>query len=561
MYPYDFCLDGIYYQYGYDKYGDKTKDVVYVCSNGDPTAYSGVIEIPEKVEYNGTTSIVEGVNFNAFTGCVLEKVIFPPSIDAVSGFCNASINEIVIPEGPSIVGSSAFENCRNLKRIHLPVSIKEIGPLSFSGSDIEEINLENVVTISNYAFAYTTIKEVNIDNLTELSEGAFKGCKNLESITLPKTITSIESSVFEDCENLVSIEMSNVIHISWYAFKNCKKLSKINFPATLETIGLWAFNGTQLIDIEFPESLKHIDNFAFSELNSLISVKFGKNLHTIGNGVFECCENLSNVDMSEIYPCDTYSPQDGLNIGDRCFYYCTSLKEISLPKKTRSIGYRAFDYTLLEELDLPEDICLFGIGFWNNNRQPAICSLKKLKSFTFPIQSFRRQIFSSDDWIADYGPFFVADFTESEELENIVVKFMDPTSKQLIYTTFNSVTYEKATLRVPVGTAELYSKCDGWKEFKNIVEDPSIIGEFLVDIDEVFATDNFLNPYYHNGQIRCASNDSTEIEIYDLMGRLIVQIASDNGVADVSNLASGIYVAKIVSSTEVANLKFQHLQR
>ena len=123
-------------------------------------------------------------------------------------------------------------------------------------------------------------------------------------------------------------------------------------------------------------------------------------------------------------------------------------------------------------------------------------------------------------------------------------------------TKFNSETYEKATLRVPVGTADLYHQCEGWKEFKNIVEDSTITGEYLVGIDEVFTTDNSLNAYYRNGQIRFESNACAKVEVYDLAGKLVMQIISDNGVVDASDLEAGIYVARIVSSSDVSTLKF-----
>ena len=109
---------------------------------------------------------------------------------------------------------------------------------------------------------------------------------------------------------------------------------------------------------------------------------------------------------------------------------------------------------------------------------------------------------------------------------------------------------------MPVGTAHLYRKREGWKEFKNIVEDPTITGENLVGIDEVFATDNSFNAYYQNGQIRFESNDIAEVEIYDLAGKLVMHIISDNGVVDASDLEAGIYVARIVSSSDIATLKF-----
>ena len=109
---------------------------------------------------------------------------------------------------------------------------------------------------------------------------------------------------------------------------------------------------------------------------------------------------------------------------------------------------------------------------------------------------------------------------------------------------------------MPVGTAHLYRKREGWKEFKNIVEDPTITGEYLVGIDEVFATDNSLNAYYQNGQIRFESNACAKVEVYDLAGKLVMHIISDNGVVDASDLEAGIYVARIVSSSDIATLKF-----
>ena len=71
-YHYDFCVDGLYYQYTTDEWGDVTKDRVSLCSIGDPTVYSGVIEIPESVEYDGIRSFVVEVGDDTFKGCELD---------------------------------------------------------------------------------------------------------------------------------------------------------------------------------------------------------------------------------------------------------------------------------------------------------------------------------------------------------------------------------------------------------------------------------------------------------------------------------------------------------
>ena len=107
-YHYDFCVDGLYYQYTTDEWGDITKDRVRLCSIGDPSVYSGVIEIPESVEYDGITSIVVDAGYDTFKGCMLEKVVFPSTISYISGFYEASVKEVVIPEGAEYIGQSAF---------------------------------------------------------------------------------------------------------------------------------------------------------------------------------------------------------------------------------------------------------------------------------------------------------------------------------------------------------------------------------------------------------------------------------------------------------------------
>ena len=225
------------------------------------------------------------------------------------------------------------------------------------------------------------------------------------------------------------------------------------------------------------------------------------------------------------------------------------------PKKISHIMYKVFDYCESPEtLDFPSNVFFFGDDFQGNPR-PPITYLTGLKTITLPVLCFVGTDKFPYDERPNPSPYFIADFKNSKNLTTIISKILDPTDIQLRRTKFNSETYEKATLRVPVGTADLYRQCEGWKEFKNIVEDPTIIG-MLTGIDKVFATDNSLNAYYHNGQIRFESIACAKVEVYDLAGKLVMQIISDNGVVDASDLEAGIYVARIVSSSDIATLKF-----
>ena len=572
-YHYDFCVDGLYYQYATDEWGDVTKDKVRLCSIGDPSVYSGVIEIPESVEYDGITSIVVDAGYDTFKGCVLEKVVFPSTISCISGFYEASVKEVVIPEGAEYIGQSAFQGCKNLKTLHLPKSIKNIESNAFADCDIEEINFENIEYIGGGAFSGSNLKNADLSKLKGayvelgvLEEGllptdVFAQCEKLENVILSEAITVIDGWAFRECENLTKVEMPSVIDIWGMAFYQCSNLSDVDL-SNVQTIGDNAFyKCSNLSDIDITNvqtigeaafyecsNLSEIDFYnvqtigknAFYKANGLTEITFYENLKEVGKEAFAFCENLKRVDMSRVY-CDDYKYQ--LKIDEKCFYYCSNLEEVLFSETTASIGYRAFDYTSLEILELPEGLRFFGEDFISNPEpKPGLCVMKNLKSFIFPISCFKNY--------PHRASCFAADFTASEELVDIVAKFVDPSQWQLIHTTFNPLTYEKATLRVPVGTADLYRQCDGWKEFKNIVEDPNVFSgvENVQSETEDIAIDGRC--------LRVNSDTDVYIEIYDISGKCALEVQTVNGVADLSDLSSGLYIAVAKSSKGNAAKKF-----
>ena len=572
-YHYDFCVDGLYYQYATDEWGDVTKDKVRLCSIGDPSVYSGVIEIPESVEYDGITSIVVDAGYDTFKGCVLEKVVFPSTISCISGFYEASVKEVVIPEGAEYIGQSAFQGCKNLKTLHLPKSIKNIESNAFADCDIEEINFENIEYIGGGAFSGSNLKNADLSKLKGayvelgvLEEGllptdVFAQCEKLENVILSEAITVIDGWAFRECENLTKVEMPSVIDIWGMAFYQCSNLSDVDL-SNVQTIGDNAFyKCSNLSDIDITNvqtigeaafyecsNLSEIDFYnvqtigknAFYKANGLTEITFYENLKEVGKEAFAFCENLKRVDMSRVY-CDDYKYQ--LKIDEKCFYYCSNLEEVLFSETTASIGYRAFDYTSLEILELPEGLRFFGEDFISNPEpKPGLCVMKNLKSFIFPISCFKNY--------PHRASCFAADFTASEELVDIVAKFVDPSQWQLIHTTFNPLTYEKATLRVPVGTADLYRQCDGWKEFKNIVEDPNVFS----GVENVQSETDDIG--FVGRCLRVNSVTDVYIKIFDISGKCALEVQTVNGVADLSDLPLGLYIAVAKSSKGNATKKF-----
>lgn len=124
----------------------------------------------------------------------------------------------------------------------LPVT--EILSMAFRGSQIESVSLpESITAIYSSAFeGCSSLKKITLpENLLELSYRAFAKCTSLESITIPYA-TNFESGIFDGCTNLKTAKIEHAVYIPSGVFKNCG-LEKVYLPDSLEGIDETVFEG------------------------------------------------------------------------------------------------------------------------------------------------------------------------------------------------------------------------------------------------------------------------------------------------------------------------------
>jgi len=247
---------------------------------------------------------VTSIRKRAFTGC-------------------ESLTNITIPNSVISIGDYVFNDCYSLTSVSIPKSVTNIGNWAFLGCySLEAINIsdDNPNYTSKDGILYTrdmkTLLEcpgaktgVTIpDSVKSIESGAFAECKNLTSITIPNSVTSIGvetefggcgpfacAGAFFMCESLTSVTIPNsVTSMGDFAFIDCSSLTNITIPNSVTSIGKGAFSGcSSLTSITIPNSVTSIDWEAFLDCDSLTSIVIPNSVTKIGERAFENCSNLT----------------------------------------------------------------------------------------------------------------------------------------------------------------------------------------------------------------------------------------------------------------------------
>ena len=151
---------------------------------------------------------------------------------------------VVIPEGVTAIGDSAFRECDSLQSVTIPAGVTEIGESAFYWCK----NLQSV-----------TIPE----RVTEIGKSTFESCISLQSVTIPAGVTKIGSYAFQDCRALQSVTIpEGITSIGKATFWDCERLQSVTIQANACKIGELAFQNSHHVLIA-----PHIPISGFPDIN------------------------------------------------------------------------------------------------------------------------------------------------------------------------------------------------------------------------------------------------------------------------------------------------------
>ena len=525
----DFEVDGIYYKIN----GTAATVTHQGASPYSANSYSGDVTIPATVTYNGTTYPVTTIGDYAFSGCIgLTSIEIPNSVTSIGNWafdgCYA-LTSIDIPESVTTIHTGAFSYCHGLTSITLPNSVNYIDSYAFNGcygltsivipnsvnyigdgafsrcSELTEISVDSgnttydsrndcngiIETASNTLIAGCV--NTVIPNTVKVIHYAFYGCRKLNSIDIPESVTTISDNAFSGCVELTSIEIPNsVTSIGNWAFDGCYALTSIDIPESVTTIHTGAFDYCfGLTTITIPNSVNYIDSYAFDGCDGLKSIVIPNSVNYIGDGAFSGCSELTEISVDSgnttydsrndcngiietasntliagcvntVIPntvkvihyafsgCRKLNnidiPESVTTIGDNAFSGCVELTSIEIPNSVTSIGDWAFDGCFgLTSIDIPESVTTIHTG--------AFEYCFALTTITLP---------NSVNYIDSYA------FTGCTSLKTVTCLATIPPD-MVDSSCFSDETYSNASLQVPFAVIDAYRTTDYWNLFQSIV--------------------------------------------------------------------------------------------
>ena len=385
VFPHDFEVNGIYYNYLTDNNGTSVV-VTYKGTSYTSKAYSGSVTIPKTVTYNGNTYLVECIGNSAFYGCTgLISINMGGNVTNIETFAFAlcsGLTTITFSDNIKTIAAYAFEGCSALTSVLLPENLEQLGQYAVDDN-------------GNHSYTYHAADEDNDASWTyQWYKSPFPGCSSLTSFkiagrntsfltidgvlysksgkvllefpkakgpsfVMPEGVKYTNDYVFQDCCNLQNLTLSDDLQLGFGVFAGNDYLETLNVGSNLT-----AYNDKNTPSKDNVSSvladLSSLVTISVSDPNSSLEVYSGalyrkndddswallcypkKRTNTELEVSDNCAIVEADVFANHYYLQNVILPEGVKTIGMRAFNGCSNLQTVSIPSTITTIEEKAF---------------------------------------------------------------------------------------------------------------------------------------------------------------------------------------------------------------------------
>lgn len=363
------------------------------CSNLENVTFPNTLTTADEAAFYETkwynnikdgTALYYGSVFNGFKGhntCLYTGSTFTVKAGTKTVDLSGDIGKITKFVFPNTLKSFTMSRVYNdsgykLTSLALPESVDYV--MITNQTDLKNLTLPTTAKLGYNCFEYcSALETLTVPKGNTRLETSLGGCSSLKKVVLADDTVELGNCALGYSDSLTTVDLKNVRIIGSGAFWHCPSIQKITIPDTVTTICNMPFaDCSNLTTVTGGKNVKILENAVFKNCTKLTSIgNIGQNLKKLGCIVFENTKWFENqkdgiVYLGKIAYCykgnmpknttltfknGTYAVSSGFisEHNSTTHFEQPNLVKVVLPKSCKFIGSDAFlNCTNLKSIDL-----------------------------------------------------------------------------------------------------------------------------------------------------------------------------------------------------------------